>query len=630
MSKSEISNLAEIEQIKKAQSARVEYLTFSGGGAKGAAYTGVISALEENNILANIRAVAGSSAGAITAALVATGMNARNFESLMSSTDLQSLLGKRKIISKDGNPLYQLLAKNTAENIIRYSSANNLAQVCSNRLDSLNYHAKETVQQSMQLQQQYSRLIERISELNSRIIEKTKSSLSEQLNEELNVLNNRKQALSQQIIEISENRQEVNNQISTLNAALSNDGQAIKSILDRVGNANGKIYFKDLELLNIIDPTTFKNLIVTATRQSDGELTIFSPATTPNVEIALAVRASASLPIVLVPVEIDGIKYVDGGYRDNTPTTYFTNKTTNDQIITEETENLQRVKDHKKLDKPRTIAFSFGNYDEQSPIFTAIYSMKEKIYDPNAIVKFLIDVLLKAAAKVGGNFKYTETVKDSLNKSRSDSHNSVIVSTPGIGTVSFKQAQENNDYYNVCGYLNTVGHINNHELSDSKDINYDTKQLFLKVYEDVTLIKQSSNTGLGISFLPASSNIWQNKIKNREEIKRGEDPKNLLPFCKSTFWQEEPDTYKIIKQFVKIAASDYKHNNLSSETLIISSLIKNLNDAKTPKNVKADFAHALGINNFDINEIQFTKTDFASIIDNNKFVPLERNDKISR
>ncbi len=51
---------------------------FAGGGAKGIAYAGALKALEERGVW--FGSVAGASAGSITAALIAAGMNAREFE----------------------------------------------------------------------------------------------------------------------------------------------------------------------------------------------------------------------------------------------------------------------------------------------------------------------------------------------------------------------------------------------------------------------------------------------------------------------------------------------------------------------------------------------------------------------
>ena len=56
------------------------YGVFEGGGAKGVAYTGALLAMAENKCW--FRAVAGASAGAITAALIASGLPAEAMESM--------------------------------------------------------------------------------------------------------------------------------------------------------------------------------------------------------------------------------------------------------------------------------------------------------------------------------------------------------------------------------------------------------------------------------------------------------------------------------------------------------------------------------------------------------------------
>lgn len=56
-----------------ATSSRIENLVFEGGGVKGAAYAGCIQVLAEHNLLQDVKRVAGTSAGSITAALLAIG-----------------------------------------------------------------------------------------------------------------------------------------------------------------------------------------------------------------------------------------------------------------------------------------------------------------------------------------------------------------------------------------------------------------------------------------------------------------------------------------------------------------------------------------------------------------------------
>ncbi|GAB3276016.1 patatin-like phospholipase family protein [Kineosporia babensis] len=62
-------------------------LVFSGGGVKGVAYVGALQVLAEQNILSGIDAVAGTSAGAITASLVAAGYTPDEMQTLFMDLD---------------------------------------------------------------------------------------------------------------------------------------------------------------------------------------------------------------------------------------------------------------------------------------------------------------------------------------------------------------------------------------------------------------------------------------------------------------------------------------------------------------------------------------------------------------
>ncbi|MBC7959674.1 MAG: patatin-like phospholipase family protein [Vallitaleaceae bacterium] len=73
-------------------------LVFSGGGIKGLSLIGAIKALEDAGKMAAIKGYAGTSAGAITAALLAIGMNADELQRQMMSMDY-NLLFKRSNIN---------------------------------------------------------------------------------------------------------------------------------------------------------------------------------------------------------------------------------------------------------------------------------------------------------------------------------------------------------------------------------------------------------------------------------------------------------------------------------------------------------------------------------------------------
>src|SRR5690625_5073655 len=68
---------------------------FSGGGVKSYAFIGALKKIEENNL--SFERLAGTSAGAILAALIAANYTAEEIEHILSSLDLKKLLDAPKI-----------------------------------------------------------------------------------------------------------------------------------------------------------------------------------------------------------------------------------------------------------------------------------------------------------------------------------------------------------------------------------------------------------------------------------------------------------------------------------------------------------------------------------------------------
>ena len=64
-------------------------LVFEGGGVKGIAYGGALTKLDELGVFSNIERVAGTSAGAITATLMAIGYSAQEISDIISKTNFQ-------------------------------------------------------------------------------------------------------------------------------------------------------------------------------------------------------------------------------------------------------------------------------------------------------------------------------------------------------------------------------------------------------------------------------------------------------------------------------------------------------------------------------------------------------------
>src|SRR5207244_4266854 len=69
-----------------------ENLVFQGGGSKGLAYIGVVETLEERGDLQCVKRVAGTSAGAITATLVALGCSSTELNAFLTEEQLTDVL----------------------------------------------------------------------------------------------------------------------------------------------------------------------------------------------------------------------------------------------------------------------------------------------------------------------------------------------------------------------------------------------------------------------------------------------------------------------------------------------------------------------------------------------------------
>lgn len=268
-------------------------LVLSGGGAKATTFGGAVLGLKDT--LPSIRHIAGSSAGAISAALLAVGMPPRDFRTLLLHTNLKALMGARvsgAVITKDGVPITALLR------------------------------------------------------------EKIETCVLEAITSDF------------------------------IYAGIENDKDTrfIFALKTKLETKQGGVTFGDLKKLHELDPVRFKKLTVTAVRHPDGQLKIFDCDETPNVEIALACRASASLPVFLEPVEIDGERYMDGGLYDNIPTNYFDKD--NDQWC------------NKK--PPETLVLAFGSgVNERENLL--VHALEDEDSISIALVTSLIENALQKA-----------------------------------------------------------------------------------------------------------------------------------------------------------------------------------------------------------------------------------------
>ncbi|WP_395476689.1 patatin-like phospholipase family protein [Rickettsia endosymbiont of Pantilius tunicatus] len=536
-----------VKNIENSKEALIEYVAFSGGGAKGAIYSGVYAALKKADLLDNVKAVAGSSAGAITAAIVAFGTKPERFEEISKTTNLQDLLGQKGFsagvlqLNKDGKPLYDLLDKTIKDNVGDF------------------------------LQRPDIKIVK--------------------------------------------------------------DDEALDKLRER-HKRGGKIYFRDLALLRKYDPASYKDLVVTAVEKDAGVLTIFSSLNTPDVEVALACRASASIPLVFEPVEINGKKYVDGGYLDNVPTKYFKDNEPEFDVkeITNDTDEIILAKK-----QGRTLSMAFG-VGMEADANIAIYSAKE-FKSPGEIVKFLADVLFKMLVKIGGKFKYTGTLKETNEQLRENALNTVVLDTQGIDTLDFKNAQKYANYLHIKGYCQTMEYANNHGLAKEKDKTLECQKFLLNVYEvyDNKNLNKTFGAKLLEMFIPSKENNdskWQQGIVENHNDKA----KILLSFCNVNALTEE-NLQPLLTEYV-IAAATSHNGTLKDNTNSVKALLHVLNDLSTSNKVKESFIEVFAIDKnkdtrfnktktYDENiaKFKFTKEDLESFINKNKSAAIKVQDK---
>ncbi len=305
---------AHLQALKQAHLRRIIRIVCSGGGAKGVVYPGAYKGMEETGVLEAVEVFAGSSAGALTATLMAVGMPSAILRDTLLATNLKALLGSNVgsafgknppgvcFITKDGKPI---------EAFIRH-------------------HIIETVRTS------------------------------------LDSIKDRDEIASQD--------------------------PDFKDLLTKLQEKQPRFTFGDLAILNRLFPAKFKQLVIPAVKFPNGELQIFNKDLTADVEIALACRASASIPVILEPVEIEvgGIKqkYVDGGLYDNLPTDYFDMDETGGFVKNQHPE--------------QTLVFAFGEGldNKKNHVFQALYGQRWNEVISESVIEEIISVSVKFSKNV--------------------------------------------------------------------------------------------------------------------------------------------------------------------------------------------------------------------------------------
>lgn len=549
-----------LEALREAQEKPFKYAVFAGGGAKGIMYSGAHEAISRAKIISGLEAVAGSSAGSITSVAIATGISIEKYHEFTSKTDFSKLLGKGFVVNKDGEPLLELIRETIRSNINDYlagKTKEDISNLCKQRLKSI--------------------------EGQEQIITSSKAADREI-----------------QLAELERQKQDLMDMLS--------DPKKVLSLQQRAAAADGTFSFRDLSLLRALDPEKFKHLIITAVRRDTGELAIFDTVNTPDVEIALACRASCSIPLVFKPVEIGGLEYVDGACVDNIPMQYFDRLNTSKKI-----HGRELVQDARDKGRILVLAFGAGMESEEN---IAIYSSREKIVNPSKLTKFLIDVVLKCLSKVK-DIDYFKSNQQTYEYLRENAQNAIILGTEKIGVLSLNLSKEQQRYLVLKGKLQTSKFLVLNDIARNPDPYLDLKEFMLSVYQEAQ--PKNKIAAIRDSLSPSKA------LKNLKLLDLVEDER---------FPQKDKNPAKlseILQEFIAFAATDRMSASTKTNTRTMKALIKLLNKNTTSDTVKWEFVRLLGINNKDkrlsgetsIVKFKFTEKDFKSYIKKAELKPVK-------
>lgn len=289
--------------ITKAPS--IKEINFSGGGAKGAVYPNVMAILERFGQMQDVVRLSGTSAGGITATLLATGIDAEGYQAFADAVPMDTLKA------------------NITGFADRYTGI------------TIPDHGRTGTENSGQ--QAVNLIDEKLSTM-------VKVALQDVVLD-LDTLNTGREAdlFTPEEVNRLEQLQQVDVATHPRDATM--------------------LTFKDLKLLRKLDPTIYKELQLTGYNTKTNEGLLFNADTTPNLPIAYAVRVTMALPGLFKAVKFpaDGAaaqamrvdmdpaivammaqgSFVDGGFNTNVP--YI------------ESENVSQ-------EHTRTLAFQVGGY----------------------------------------------------------------------------------------------------------------------------------------------------------------------------------------------------------------------------------------------------------------------------
>jgi exoenzyme U len=253
----------------------VKEITFSGGGAKGAALPGALKALEDNHVLDGVTTITGSSVGAMTASLVAAGITAEDFKTVSNDDFVTSQITEGKKTPGILGGALKNLVTGQEDNALK---GEGLEKLLAHVLDA---------------------------SLNKRV-----SDYDEQCKKDGTQPN-------PVVFQVLQNMGK--------DGPTFDDLRVLSKVIPQIKEAviTGT-YTTEFETKKVNDKEEKGDKLKGGNDR--GQLYIFSADTEPKMPVSVAVHASASFPFAFKPVVITlssglTVRFVDGGAMNNTPTT---------------------------------------------------------------------------------------------------------------------------------------------------------------------------------------------------------------------------------------------------------------------------------------------------------------------
>ena len=254
---------------------KVGEVTFSGGGGKGTALPGAVKALYESGVLKDATKIAGASVGSMTAALVAAGITPKEF---LEVADADSTTAA--ITEGTGGTKMGLLARALKNKL----TTNDLSPLTGKGLEDV---VRDVLDQT----------------------------LRKRMNEYLLACGKEKKEPAPEVVKIVE-KLSGNKAGPTFGdyRVLARHIPAIKEVV-MTGTYTTEYHTKD----------SGKKGSKLEHGNDDGQLYVFDADSEPDLEVSVAVHASASFPGAFKPIDIKlasglTVTFIDGGVMNNTPT----------------------------------------------------------------------------------------------------------------------------------------------------------------------------------------------------------------------------------------------------------------------------------------------------------------------